>query len=72
MTPKQFRDIRSKLGLSANQMGTALGLKGDPGRTVRRYEAGDIEISGPVQTAMLAIQSGFRPPWYPQTKEEMD
>jgi hypothetical protein len=53
-------------------MGTALGLRGDPGRTVRRYEAGDIEISGPVQTAMLAIQQGFRPPWYPQTKEEMD
>ena len=68
MTPDQFRKIRKDLGLSANQMGTALGLKGDPGRTVRRYEAGDIEISGPVQTAMLAIKSGFRPPWYPEDK----
>lgn len=68
MTPEQFRKIRKKLGLSANQMGTALGLRGDPGRTVRRYEAGDIEITGPVQTAMLAMADGFRPPWYPEDK----
>lgn len=69
MTPKQFREIRHKLGLSANGMGTALGLKGDPGRTVRRYEAGDIEISGPVQTAMLAMAAGFRPPWWPHAPD---
>lgn len=69
MTPEQFRKIRKKLGLSANKMGTALGLRGDPGRTIRRYESGEVEISGPVQTAMLAMAEGFRPPWYPEETE---
>jgi transcriptional regulator with XRE-family HTH domain len=69
MTPEQFRKIRNKLGLSANKMGVALGLRGDPGRTVRRYESGDIEISGPVQTAALALAEGFRPPWFPHDKD---
>lgn len=68
MTPKQFRDIRKKLGLSAREMGLALGLRGDPGRTVRRYEAGDVEITGPVRLSMCALSLGFRPPWMP-TKE---
>ncbi len=66
MTPKEFRTIRTALKLSTREMGEALGLRGDPGRTVRRYEAGDIEISGPVQTAMLAMKDGFRPPWWPK------
>lgn len=69
MTPKEFRTIRSRLNLSAREMGVALGLHGDPGRTVRRYEAGDVDISGPVQTSMLAFKDGFRPPWYPKEKE---
>lgn len=66
MTPKEFRAIRTALKLSTREIGEALGLRGDPGRTVRRYEAGDIEISGPVQTAMLAMKDGFRPPWWPK------
>lgn len=66
MTPKEFRTIRTALKLSTREIGEALGLRGDPGRTVRRYEAGDIEISGPVQTAMLAMRDGFRPPWWPK------
>ena len=66
MTPKEFRTIRTALKLSTREIGEALGLRGDPGRTVRRYEAGDIEISGPVQTAMLAMKDGFRPPWWPK------
>lgn len=65
MTADEFKRIRKRLGLSARQMGQALGLRGDPGRTVRRYEAGDIEITGPTQTAMLAMREGFRPPWWP-------
>jgi DNA-binding transcriptional regulator YiaG len=55
MTPLEFKEARRKLGLSAAQMGRAIGLTGDPGRTVRRYEAGDIEISGPVQVAIRYI-----------------
>ena len=66
MTPTEFRKIRTRLALSTRQMGVALGLRGDPGRTVRRYEAGDVEITGPVATATLAMRDGFRPPWWPE------
>jgi hypothetical protein len=66
MTPQQFSTIKRKLQLSAREMGLALGLRGDPGRTVRRYEEGTIEISGPVATATLALAQGFRPPWWPK------
>jgi len=51
VTPDEFRRARKKLGLSSRQMGLALGLRGDPGRTVRRYEAGE-PISGPIETAV--------------------
>ena len=66
MTPKEFRTIRERLKLSTREMGLALGLHGDPGRTVRRYEAGTVEISGPVSVAMMSMREGFRPPWYPK------
>lgn len=66
MTAEEFKRIRARLKLSAREMGVALGLRGDPGRTVRRYEAGDIDITGPVATATLAMSSGYRPPWWPR------
>lgn len=66
MTAKEFEKARQKLGLTQREMGIALGLRGDPGRTVRRYEAGDVEITGPVITATLAMLGGFRPPWWPK------
>ena len=50
MTPTEFKDARNELGLSANKMAQALGLA--DGRTVRRYEAGDRPIPGPVIIAL--------------------
>ena len=47
MTPDEFREARHKLGLSAAKMARLLGLS--DGRTIRRYEADEIEISGPVE-----------------------
>ena len=47
MTPDEFREARHKLGLSATKMARLLGLS--DGRTIRRYEADEIEISGPVE-----------------------
>jgi hypothetical protein len=64
MTTAQFKRARKDLNLSARAMGEALGLRGDPGRTVRRYEAGET-ITGPIATAVLALLTGFRPPWWP-------
>jgi len=48
MTPQQFKDARHKLGLSAQGMANALGMSTSSGRTVRRWEAGDRDIPGPV------------------------
>jgi hypothetical protein len=47
MTPAEFRAARHRLGLSAAAMARALGI-GD-GRTIRRYEAGECDIPGPVR-----------------------
>ena len=56
MTPAEFRSIRKKLGLSARKMAELLGLKS--GRTIRRYEAGDIPISGPVEKLIRILAPG--------------
>ncbi len=52
MTAKQFRAARTKLGLSTEEMGQALGLTG---RAIRYYEAGKRPISGPVQLAVKRL-----------------
>ena len=43
MTPKQFREMRESLGLSQDQLAKMLGVSS--GRTVRRWELGEREIS---------------------------
>lgn len=49
MTPMELREARHRLGLSANQFGRVVGLTPEkPGRTVRRWEAGENDIPGPV------------------------
>ena len=51
MTPAEFIEIRQHLGLSIAELAEKLRL--DP-RTIRRYEAGDRKVSGPVM-ALLDI-----------------
>ena len=48
LTPRDMREIRQNLGLSAHEMGKALRLGKNGGRTVRRYEAGELAPSGQV------------------------
>ena len=43
MTSKQFREMRESLGLSQEQLAKLLGVSS--GRTVRRWELGEREIS---------------------------
>ena len=52
MTPAEIRAARQRLGLSTNGMAEALRLGKGGGRTVRRWEAGDTPISGPVAVAI--------------------
>ena len=60
MTPTEFKAIRHALGLSAQGLARALGVS--DGRTVRRWEAGDRDIPGPVRVLMLIWQSGVIQP----------
>lgn len=62
VTPNQFKEARCKLGFTQLEMGVALRLTGDQARTVRRWEAGEREISGPVSLAveyLLAAQTAI-------------
>lgn len=57
MTPQELKAARQLLGLSAEGFARLVGV--ESGRTVRRWEAGDRDIPGPVQVLTRAlIESG--------------
>ncbi len=49
MTPTEFKTARRELGLSQNALAKRMGVTG---RTIRRWEAGDTQIPGPVIVSM--------------------
>jgi len=51
MSPEVFKEMRTDMGLTQDQMADALFLKS--GRTIRRWESGQQKIPGP---AMLATR----------------
>lgn len=51
MKPAEFKQIRQSLGLSVKEMAEALRLSDE--RSVRRYEDGTREISGPIQQCLV-------------------
>jgi DNA-binding transcriptional regulator YiaG len=53
MTPQELRAARDAFGLSAE--GFARLVRVESGRTVRRWEAGDREIPGPVVVIVEAL-----------------
>lgn len=61
MTPAELRACRQTLGLSARAFGALLGLGGDPGRSIRRYEAGTRPIPGPIERLARWLAYGERP-----------
>ena len=72
MTPEQARAVRASTGLSQQRFGELIGLAKNAGRTIRRYESGEVEVAGPVLvlyrlilTGNLAAQMGeLRGRWY--------
>jgi transcriptional regulator with XRE-family HTH domain len=54
MTPQEFKQIRKTKGLSCQKMANLLGLKA--GRTVERYESGEIEIPGTIIKGLELIE----------------
>lgn len=53
MTREEFRAARAALGLSAE--GFAKLVRVESGRTVRRWEAGERDVPGPVQVLTEAL-----------------
>jgi DNA-binding transcriptional regulator YiaG len=53
MTPSDLKSTRQALGLSAEGFARLVGV--ESGRTVRRWEAGDRDIPGPVIVIISAI-----------------
>ena len=52
MTPAEIKSARTTLGLSQAGLAEALRLGANGGRTVRRWEAGEMPISGPAEVAI--------------------
>jgi DNA-binding transcriptional regulator YiaG len=55
MTPAELRSARAALGLSAAALARALELGKGGDRTVRRWEAGERDIPGPVRVVLRML-----------------
>ncbi len=45
MTPAEFKEARHKLGLSAAGLASLWNMGANGGRTIRRWEAGDVPVN---------------------------
>lgn len=55
MSPDQLRSLRRRLGLSQKRLAELVGLEGSTAdRAIRRYEAGDRAVSGPIDRLVRA------------------
>ena len=61
MTPSAIKAARHALGMTQSQLGAALRLAPDEGRTIRNWESGRYKIGGPASLALEALLSGWRP-----------
>lgn len=52
MTPAEFKSARRALGFSQKVLARALLMGANGDRTIRRWERGDMPISGPAQVAV--------------------
>ena len=53
---------RRALGMTQRQLGEALGLHGDPARSIRKFERGETAVSGPVRVTvrLMLERAGLR------------
>ena len=62
MTPEKLKLARHYMGFSVNEMADALRLSpANGGTTVRKMEAGKINITGPISVAVDAMMKGYDP-----------
>ena len=55
MEPSDLRLLRRAAGLSQQALADLMNLGAGGGRTVRRWEAGEVAISGPVAIAVKSV-----------------
>jgi transcriptional regulator with XRE-family HTH domain len=62
MTPEKLKLARNHMGFSVNEMADALRLSpANGGTTIRKMEAGKINITGPISVAVDAMMKGYDP-----------
>jgi hypothetical protein len=62
MTPEKLKLARHYMGFSVNEMADALRLSpANGGTTIRKMEAGKINITGPISVAVDAMMKGYDP-----------
>ena len=62
MTPEKLKLARNYMGFSVNEMADALRLSpANGGTTIRKMEAGKINITGPISVAVDAMLKGYDP-----------
>ena len=61
MTPTELKEARKELGLTQSQMGSVLNLGKNGDVTVRRWELGERDPSGPVLLMYRELLAGWRP-----------
>ncbi len=52
MTPDAIKAARKRLGFTQSELAEALRMGANGGRTVRRWEAGEMPITGPAAVAI--------------------
>ena len=55
MTPTELNAARKRLGLTQSGLAEALRLGPNGQRTIRRWESGDIPVTGPATVAIEAM-----------------
>ncbi|MHC9235024.1 helix-turn-helix domain-containing protein [Pseudooceanicola sp. 502str34] len=52
LSPKEFRFLRTELGMTQDELGTKIGVDG---QTIARYEKGSTQISGPADRLLRVL-----------------
>lgn len=61
MKPSEIKQARQQLGLSQAGLARLLRMGDNGERQIRRWEDGQVAISGPASVALEALISGWRP-----------
>ena len=61
MTGAEVKKARGALGVSQDGLATLLRMGSNGGRQGRRWEEGEIAVSGPASVAIEALLTGWRP-----------